>query len=44
MLVYGTDGGGTLLKIFINRMINRQAQVSLLLLVPDGTSYQLPSN
>lgn len=43
MFLYGTDGKGTFLKVFLNRMINRQAQVSVLLILPNGTSYQLPN-
>jgi len=43
LLVYGTDGTGTFLKVFINRLINRQAQVSLLFILPDGTTYRLPN-
>ncbi|XP_045028647.1 putative phosphoenolpyruvate synthase [Daphnia magna] len=39
---YGTDGSGTFLQVAINRLINRQAQVTLLFTVKDGTVYQLP--
>ncbi len=43
MFFYGTDGSGTFLKVSINRQINRQAMVSLLFILQDGTTYQLPS-
>lgn len=43
MFFYGTDGSGTFLKVSINRQLNRQAQVSLLFILPNGTTYQLPS-
>ena len=44
MFFYGTDGSGVFLKVSISRQFDRQAQVSLLLALADGTTYQLPSN
>ena len=43
MFLYGTDGFGMFLKLSINRQLNRQAQASLLFVLPDGTTYELPS-
>ena len=43
MFFYGTDGLGTFLKLSINRQLNRQAEVSFLFVLPNGTTYQLPS-
>lgn len=40
---FATDGDGTFLQVSINRLINRQAQVTFLFTLKDGTSYQLPS-
>ncbi|KAI9559139.1 hypothetical protein GHT06_015928 [Daphnia sinensis] len=40
----GTDGTDTCLKISIERLANRQAQVSLLLALPNGITYQLPGS
>ena len=43
MFFYGTDGFGTFLKLSIDRQLNRQAQASLLFILADGTTYELPS-
>jgi len=43
MFFYGTDGLGTFLKLSINRQLNRQAEVSFLFVLPNGTTYQLPN-
>jgi len=43
MFLYGTDGFGMFLKVSIDRQLNRQAQASLLFILPDGTTYELPN-
>ena len=43
MCFYATNGSGAFLKVSLNRQINRQAQVSLLFILADGTTFQLPS-
>ena len=42
MSFFATDGAESFLKIAIDRRTNRQAQVTLLFTLPDGTTYQLP--
>uniref|UniRef100_A0A0P6DHG3 Phosphoenolpyruvate synthase n=1 Tax=Daphnia magna TaxID=35525 RepID=A0A0P6DHG3_9CRUS len=44
LFFFGTDGADTCLKISIERHANRQAQVSLLLALPNGITYQLPGS
>lgn len=39
-----TDGSSTFLKVSINRRVDRQAEVALLFVLSDGTSYRLPGN
>ncbi|KAK2720217.1 hypothetical protein QYM36_004195 [Artemia franciscana] len=42
IFVYGSDGKGTSLTVGMSRKLGRQAEVFLMLVLKDGTKYELP--